>query len=100
MDQSLVLNSLQCSLCTVLYQADVPPTPFSICHRLCEKLYRIAGNIGGNYIVRFHEKFTGFLFAELNIAFYCVHNVTPTHRSSFSAIEKVVYYMYFFFLFG
>ena len=38
------------------------------------------GNIGGNYIVRFHGKFTGFLFAELNIAFYCVHSVTPTRR--------------------
>ena len=31
--------------------------------------YRMAGNIGGNYIVRFHEKITGFLLAELNIAF-------------------------------
>ena len=26
-----------------------------------------------------------FLFAELNIAFYCVHSVTPMRRSSFSA---------------
>ena len=30
----------------------------------------MAGNIGGNYIVQFHEKITGFfLLAELNIAF-------------------------------
>ena len=42
-------------------------------------IYRMAGNIGGNYIVRFHEKITGFLFAELNIALYCVHSVTPMH---------------------
>ena len=41
--------------------------------------YRMAGNICGNYIVQFHEKITGFLFAELNIALYCVHSVTPTH---------------------
>ena len=40
-------------------------------HILCRSLadYRTAGNIGGNYIVRFHEKITGFLLAELNIAF-------------------------------
>ena len=32
-------------------------------------LYLMAGNIGRNYIVRFHEKITVFLLAELNIAF-------------------------------
>ena len=47
--------------------------------------YRMAGNISGNYIVRFHEKFNAFLFAELNTAFYSVHSVTPTRRASFSA---------------
>ena len=31
--------------------------------------YRMAGNIGGNYIVQFNEKITVFLLAELNIAF-------------------------------
>ena len=31
--------------------------------------YRMAGNIGGNDIVRFNEKITVFLLAELNIAF-------------------------------
>ena len=51
-------------------------------------MYRMAGNIGCNYIVGFNEKFTGFLFAELNIAFYCVHNVTPTHRALFFPLEK------------
>ena len=32
------------------------------------RIGRIAGNIGGNYIVRFREKISGFLLAELNIA--------------------------------
>ena len=31
--------------------------------------YHVAGNIGGNYIAWFREKITGFLLAELNIAF-------------------------------
>ena len=34
------------------------------------------------------EKITGFSFADLNIAFYCLHSVTPTRRSSFSALKK------------
>ena len=50
--------------------------------------YRMAGNIGGNYIVWFHEKFTVFLFVKLSIAFCYVHNVTPMRRVSFSALEK------------
>ena len=38
----------------------------------------MVGNIGGNYIVRFHEKITVFfLLAELNIAFDCVHSELP-----------------------
>ena len=41
---------------------------FFVCHCFF-KIYHMAGNIGGNYIVQFHEKITGFLLAELNIAF-------------------------------
>ena len=58
----------------------------------------MAGNIGRNYTVRFHEKITGFLFAELNIAFYCVHSVTPTRRASFSALKSHLLHVLLFLL--
>ena len=44
--------------------------------------YRMAGNIGGNYIVQFDGKIIGFLLAEFNLRFDCVHSATPTHVSS------------------
>ena len=52
----------------------------------------MVGNIGGNYIVRFHEKMTGFLLAELTIAFsLCAR--CHTHALSFlSALEANVAY--------
>ena len=42
----------------------------------------MAGNIGGNYVVRFHGKIIGLFLEELNLHLDCIHSATPTRASS------------------
>ena len=51
-------------------------------------MYHVVGNLGGSYIVRFYEKITSFLLAELNILLFdSVCGVTPMCWASISALE-------------
>ena len=48
----------------------------------------MAGNIGGNYTVQFHEKISFFVSGiKLILHFDSVHSVMPTSQASFSALE-------------
>ena len=51
---------------------------------MCKKAYRIAGNVCENYILLYHAKIKGFLFAELNFAFWDrAVPYTPTYDNNF-----------------